>query len=106
METEHVECNQGYVADFIDEVRRCWTALRPHLSSMLTKVAAANGAIERRRRKQEEGYQVPALLLLDGLGSDHLPEFLQECERRNICKLFLVPHRSDQSEPLDLVTFS
>jgi hypothetical protein len=57
------------------------------------------------RRRQEEGYQGPALLILDGLGSHHSPEFLQECEQRNIYTLFLVPHSSDQMQPLDLVTF-
>jgi hypothetical protein len=57
-------------------------------------------------RRQKEGYQSRALLLVDGLGSHHSPEFLQECERRNIYMLFFVPHRSDQRRPLDLVRFS
>jgi hypothetical protein len=58
------------------------------------------------RRRQKEGHQGPALLILDGLGSHHSPEFLQECEQRNIYTLFLVRHSSDQTQPLDLVRFS
>jgi hypothetical protein len=58
---------------------------------------------EKRKRMNYEG---PALLILDGLGCHHNHEFLEECEERNIYVLFLVPHSSDQCQPLDLVTFS
>jgi hypothetical protein len=51
------------------------------------------------------GYQGPALLILDGCSSHHQVEFLDECEHHNIYVLFLIPHSSDQCQPLDLVTF-
>jgi hypothetical protein len=55
--------------------------------------------------RSRSGYQGPALLLLDGCSSHHPIEFLEECERRNIYVIFLVPHSSDQTQPLDLVPF-
>jgi hypothetical protein len=59
--------------------------------------------VEERRR--ELHYAGRALLLLDGLGSHHTDAFLQECEERGIGVFFFVPHSSDQTQPLDLVTF-
>ena len=50
-------------------------------------------------------YQGPALLILDGFKCHHSEKFILECNDRNIYTLFLVPHSSDQYQPLDLVTF-
>jgi hypothetical protein len=57
-------------------------------------------------RRQQFDYQGPVLLLLDGLGSHHTDNFLQQCANRNIKVKFLVPHSSDQTQPLDLLTFA
>jgi hypothetical protein len=51
------------------------------------------------------GYQGPAPLILDECSSHHPPEFLVECERRNIYALLLYPYSSDQCQALGLVTF-
>jgi hypothetical protein len=61
-------------------------------------------SIEERRRRT--GYQGPCVLVLDGPGSHHSDAFLAECEDRNIYVIFLVPHSSDQCQPLDLITFA
>jgi hypothetical protein len=60
-------------------------------------------AMEERRTRTE--YQEPALVILNGCSSHHPVEFLQACDARNIDVLVLVPHSSDQCQPLDLVTF-
>jgi hypothetical protein len=46
-----------------------------------------------------------ALLLLDRRGSHHTEGFLGACAERNIDVLFLFPHSSDQTQPLDVLTF-
>lgn len=56
-------------------------------------------------RRAEHNYNEPAILILDQLGSHHSPQFEAECEDRNIFLCYLVPHTSDQTQPLDLVTF-
>jgi hypothetical protein len=43
---------------------------------------------------------------MDGLGSHHIDRFLAECKTRQIDVLFLIPHASDQIQPLDLLTFA
>jgi hypothetical protein len=58
------------------------------------------------QRRAEIGYTGRALLLLDGLGSHHTDEFLQTCAGQDIDVLFLVPHSSDQIQPLDVLTFT
>jgi hypothetical protein len=58
------------------------------------------------QRRAEVGYTERALLLLDGLGSHHTDEFLQTCAGQDIDVLFLVPHSSDQTQPLDVLTFA
>jgi hypothetical protein len=58
------------------------------------------------QRLAEIGYTGRALLLLDGLGSHHPDEFLQTCGGQDIDVLFLVPHPSDQPQPLDVLTFT
>ena len=60
--------------------------------------------IEKRRKKYD--YEGPAVLILDGLGSHYSDTFLEACNIYNVYVLFLVPHTSDQCQPLDLVTFS
>jgi hypothetical protein len=57
-------------------------------------------------RRVRTGYQGPALLISDGYSSHHPVEFLDECEHRNTYILFLIPHSTDQCQPLDLVTVS
>ena len=51
-------------------------------------------------------YNGDALIILDGLGAHDSVGFKEGCERYNIKILTLVPHSSDQTQPLDLVTFS
>ena len=57
-------------------------------------------------RRRDLAYHGKALLLLDGLGSHHTPKFLEDCAGRQIEVMFLVPHASDQIQPLDALTFS
>jgi hypothetical protein len=57
-------------------------------------------------RRQQFGYQGKAILLIDGLGSHHTAKFLSDCADRNIEPVFLVAHSSDQTQPLDLLTFA
>jgi hypothetical protein len=45
------------------------------------------------------------VLLMDGLESHHTSRFLAECKTPQIDVLFLIPHASDQIQPLDLLTF-
>jgi hypothetical protein len=58
------------------------------------------------QRWAEFGHTVMALLLLDGLGSHQTDEFLQTRAGQDINVLFLVPHSSDQTQPLDVLTFA
>jgi hypothetical protein len=51
-------------------------------------------------------YQGPAVLIMDGCSAHTTEAFETEAEARNIKIIFLVPHSSDQTQPLDLVTFS
>jgi hypothetical protein len=51
-------------------------------------------------------YDGKVVLLMDGLGSHHTDRFFAECKTRQIDVLFLVPHPSDQIQPLDLLTFA
>jgi hypothetical protein len=57
-------------------------------------------------RRAQFGCMKRALLLLDGLGSHHTDEFLQTCAGQDIDVLFLVPNSSDQTPPLDVLTFA
>jgi hypothetical protein len=56
-------------------------------------------------RRRQFNYRGRALLLMDGLGAHHTQRFLDECKERDVDVLFLLPHSSDQTQPLDLVTF-
>jgi hypothetical protein len=58
------------------------------------------------QRRAEFGYTGRALLLLDRLGFHHTDEFLQICAGQDIDVLFLVPHSSDQTQQLDVLTFA
>jgi hypothetical protein len=58
------------------------------------------------QRRAEIGYTGMAFLLLDGLGFHHTDEFLQTCAGQDIDILFLGPHSSDQTQPLDVLTFA
>jgi hypothetical protein len=40
------------------------------------------------------------------LEADHTEKFLEDCSKRNIDIIFLVPHSSDQTKPLDPITFA
>jgi hypothetical protein len=57
-------------------------------------------------RRIQFGSTGMAMLLLDGLGSHHSDEVLQTCANQDIDVLFLVPHSSDQTQPLDVLTFA
>jgi hypothetical protein len=59
-----------------------------------------------RERRAQFGYDGRVLLLMDGLGSHHTESFLGKCAQEGIEVLFLVPHASDQIQPLDLLTFA
>jgi hypothetical protein len=61
-------------------------------------------AVEERRRQFR--YDGTVVLILDGLSAQHTPAFREGCESRNIKLVLLVPHSSDQTQPLDLLTFS
>jgi hypothetical protein len=43
---------------------------------------------------------------MDGLGFRHIDRFPEQCAGRVIDALFLVPHASDQTQQLDLLTFA
>jgi hypothetical protein len=55
--------------------------------------------------REDIAYNGKALLLLDGLGSNHIPKFRADCSTRNIEILARVPRASDQIQPLDLLIF-
>jgi hypothetical protein len=55
-------------------------------------------------RRRPFGYRGKAILLLDGLGSRHTAKSLADRADRNMEPVFLVPHSSDQTQPLDLLT--
>jgi hypothetical protein len=46
------------------------------------------------------------VVLMDGLCSHHTDQFLQDCEGRGIEVVFLVPHSSHETQPLDILTFA
>lgn len=46
------------------------------------------------------------ILILDGHGSHHTPEFLEFCENHRIVLLGLPPHTSHMLQPLDIAVFS
>jgi hypothetical protein len=58
-------------------------------------------AIEERRR--QTGYEQLVILLMGGLGCYHCDAFIRESDNMNIYVLFLVPHNSDECQPLDLL---
>jgi hypothetical protein len=43
---------------------------------------------------------------MDGLGFRHTDQFLEQCPERAVYGLFLVPHASDQTRPLNLLIFA
>jgi hypothetical protein len=57
-------------------------------------------------RRLELDYTGRVLVLMDGLGSHHTEAFTSRCHDEGIEILFLVPHSSDQCQPLDLLTFA
>jgi hypothetical protein len=58
------------------------------------------------QRRLYLAYDARVVLLRDGLGFHHTDRFLVECKTRQIDILFLIPHASDQIQPLDLLTFA
>jgi hypothetical protein len=61
-------------------------------------------AIEQRRRECDSHRKV--ILVIDRLGSHHSDKFLRDGTGRDIKVIFLIPHTSDQVQPLDLLTFA
>jgi hypothetical protein len=57
-------------------------------------------------RRRDLGYQGKVVLLLDGLGAHNTERFHRACQVRGVDVILLVPHASDQTQPLDLVTFA
>jgi hypothetical protein len=57
-------------------------------------------------RRRLFNYDGRVLLLMDGAGAHHTEGFLRQCAEHQVEVLFLVPHSSDQTQPLDLLTFS
>jgi hypothetical protein len=58
------------------------------------------------QRRNDLNYQGKVLLIMDGLRSRHTDCFVQQCTEGGIEVLFLLPHASDQTQPLDLLTFA
>jgi hypothetical protein len=58
------------------------------------------------QRRNELNYHGNVLLLMYGLGLHHTDRFLEQCTEHLVEVLFLVPHASDQTQPLDLLTFA
>jgi hypothetical protein len=58
------------------------------------------------QRRAQFGSRGMALLLLNGLGSHHIGEFLKTCANRGIDVLFIVPSLSDQPQPVHFLTFA
>jgi hypothetical protein len=58
---------------------------------------------ERRDPYHHDGIIV---LLLDGLVFHHTEKFLDDCRERRIEVIFLIPHSSNQTQPLDLITLT
>jgi hypothetical protein len=57
-------------------------------------------------RRRTFGYEGKAILILDGLASHHTSLFEEQCRARDIELVFVVPHSSDQTQPLDVITFA
>jgi hypothetical protein len=57
------------------------------------------------QRRTDVAYDSTIVLLMDGLGFHHTDRILAEYKTRQIDVLFLIPHASDQIQPLDLLTF-
>jgi hypothetical protein len=57
------------------------------------------------QRRMEHGYHSKATLLSDGLTSHHSEKPLAECSTRDLKVIFMIPHASDQTQSLDLLTF-
>lgn len=58
------------------------------------------------QRRAEHNDYGKALLLMDGLRARHTDRFLEQCAEHEVEVRFLVPHVSDQTQPLDLLTFA
>ena len=56
-------------------------------------------------KRKEMNYGGQALLIMDGLAAHHSPSFCEECAKHGVKILYMVPHSSDQTQPLDLVVF-
>lgn len=61
---------------------------------------------ELKKRRQLYDYNGQAVIIMDGLSAHYSHAFLEECKNQNVKVMFLVPHSSDQCQPLDLVIFS
>jgi hypothetical protein len=57
-------------------------------------------------RRTESNSHGKAVLLMNGLGGHDTDRFLEQCVERGVEILFLVPHASDQTQPLGLMTFA
>jgi hypothetical protein len=55
-------------------------------------------------RRADCGYNGRALLIKDSLESHHTEWFQWQCGEQDIDIIFLVPHSSGQTEPLELIT--
>jgi hypothetical protein len=58
------------------------------------------------RRREFYDYREQAVLLLDRFTCHHTPEFVQKWGLAKVEVVFLVPHTSDRTQPLDLLTFA
>lgn len=57
------------------------------------------------RKRETYDYQGEILLILDGFGAHDSDDFLTACTENGIIPLFLAPHSSDQTQPLDIGIF-
>lgn len=58
------------------------------------------------KRRENFDYAGESLLILDGFSVHDCDEFLDECTYHGVYPLFLPPHSSDQTQPLDLGIFA
>ena len=60
---------------------------------------------EVRQRREKYKYSGECVLILDGFGPHDSDTFLNACSEEGIIPLFLAPHSSDQTQPLDIGFF-
>jgi hypothetical protein len=57
-------------------------------------------------KRLQHNYFQKEILLMDGFGAHYTPQFEEQCTLNNVVIRFLIPHSSDQCQPLDAITFA